>query len=404
MSQVFPFVGLLFDRAAVGSLDLVTTPPYDVVSPAEQRRFRDLSPYNVVRLELGEDLPGDGERDNKYRRAASELERWRVDGVLGPTERPWFYAYEMRFLLHGRPRRVRGVIGAVGLEDWGGSILPHERTMEGPVEDRLRLVRAVKANLSSIQVVFRGPSEPLAAALDGAAATPSVAETTDEAGVEHRMWLLDPLEADVTGWLAGESLMIADGHHRYTMSLRYRDEMRERYGPGPWDRVMMLLVDSATEDPPVLPYHRILTEGDPGDAGVHVLDLHEVLDAVDDEGVAYGLVTLDQGVLSHRVAPLHGDPPTVCRLHEGPLAGRDDALRFTHDAVEAEDAVRHGEGVAAYILPRTNALRIRSVIDAGGTLPQKSTFFWPKPRSGMVIRALDLDVPGRLGSLDRSEP
>jgi hypothetical protein len=155
------FVGL-FDRGSVGSLDLVTTPPYDVVTPAEQQRFRDLSPCNVIRLELGEDLPGDGEQDNKYRRAAAELERWRADGALRPTQDPSFYVYEMRFLLHGRSRRLRGVIGAVELEDWGGSILPHERTMRGPVEDRLRLVRAVKANLSSIQAMFSDRASQLA--------------------------------------------------------------------------------------------------------------------------------------------------------------------------------------------------------------------------------------------------
>lgn len=391
MSRVSPFVGLMFDRARIGSHDLVTTPPYDVISPLEQRRFRDLSPYNVIRLELGEDLPADDDEDNKYRRAAEELRRWRSEGVLVPTDGPAFYAYEMRFLLHGRVRRLRGVIGAVELEDWGGTILPHERTMEGPIEDRLRLIRAVNANLSCIQAVFRGPVEPLAAALEGADARSPDAETTDEAGVEHRMWLLDPGEADVGLWLADESMMIADGHHRYTMSLRYRDEMRALHGPGPWDRVMMLLVDSAAEEPPVLPYHRVLRTGDPGDTGTHVLDLHEVLDAVDDEELVYGVVTLDEGVLSHHVVQLEGTPPTVCALHEGPLAGRDDDLFFTHDAVEAEDAVRHGGAAAAYILPRTDALRIRAVIDRGERLPQKSTFFWPKPRSGMVLRPLDLD-------------
>jgi uncharacterized protein (DUF1015 family) len=393
VSRVFPFVGLVFDRARVGSLDLVTTPPYDVISPEEQRRFRDLSPYNVIRLELGEDLPGDDDAVNKYRRAAADLRAWRADGVLHPTDRPAYFVYEMRFLLHGRARRVRGVIAAVELEDWGGSILPHERTMEGPVEDRLRLVRAVEANLSCIQAVFRGPLQPLAEAIERTVAGEPLAHATDETGVEHRMWPLEPDAADVAGWLRDESLMIADGHHRYTTSLRFRDEMRERHGPGPWDRVMMLLVDAAAEDPPVLPYHRVLAEGDPGPTGVHVLDLHEILDAVDDEALAYGVVTLDHGVLSHHVVHLRGEPPTVCALHAGPLAGLDDALRFTHDAVEAEEAVRLGGAAAAYILPRTNALRIRAVIDRGERLPQKSTFFWPKPRSGMVIRAFDLDAP-----------
>jgi uncharacterized protein (DUF1015 family) len=228
--------------------------------------------------------------------------------------------------------------------------------------------------------------------MERAVALPPAAETTDEAGVEHRMWTFAPRDLDVAGWLRDEPLMIADGHHRYTTSLRYRDEMRGRHGSGPWDRVMMLLVDATVEDPPVLPYHRVLADGDPGPTGVHVLDLHEVLDAVDDEELAYGVVTLDRGVLSHHVVRLEGEPPTVCALHEGPLAGRNEALAFTHDAVEAEDAVRLGGAAAAYILPRTNAMRIRAVIDRGERLPQKSTFFWPKPRSGMVIRAFDLDA------------
>lgn len=394
MSRVFPFIGLLFDRERVGSLDLVTTPPYDVISPAERRRFQVLSPYNVVRLELGEERPGGDARDTEYTRAAEELRRWRAEGILRPTEAPAYYAYEMRFRLHRRPRRVRGIVAAVELEDWGGSILPHERTMAAPVEDRLRLMRTVRANLSCIQAVFPGPIAELADALDAITAGPADAVSTDEAGVEHRLWVVPADELDPGPWLAGETLMIADGHHRYTMSLRFRDEMRERHGPGPWDRVMMLLVDGALEDPPVLPYHRILTEGDPGETGERVLDLHEILDAVDDERLVYGLVTLDRGMPSYRVVRMAaGDPPTVCALHRGPLAGRDERLRFTHDAAEAEDAVRHGEARAAYILPPTTAARIRAVVETGERLPQKSTFFWPKPRSGMIIRALDAD-PG----------
>lgn len=390
MSTVSPFTGLLFDQARVGSLDLVTTPPYDVISPEEQRHFRGSSPYNVIRLELGEDLPGDDGSSNKYRRAAADLLRWREDGALALTDGPAFYAYEMRFRYHGRPGRLRGLIGAVELEDWGGSILPHERTMAGPVEDRLRLVRAVNANLSCIQAVFPGPCEPLAELLGTTAETDPVAVTTDEAGVEHRMWLLDAT-VDVPTWLADERLMIADGHHRYTTALRFRDERRRTHGPGAWDHVMMLLVDAATEEPPVLPYHRMLVSGDPTPAGERVRDLTEILDALDDGRLMYGLVTREEGVLVHRVASLEGEPPTVCALHEQVLKGVDDDLAFTHEAVDAEDSVRHGEATAAYLLPATNAGRIRAVIDRGERLPQKSTFFWPKPRSGMVIRPLDVD-------------
>ena len=393
MSLVSPFVGLLFDGSIVGSHDLVTTPPYDVISDEERRHYLDASPYNVIRLVLGPDDTGDGGAGDKYRRAASELETWRSNGVLVPTERASFYPYEMRFSLHGRRRAIRGLVCAVELEDWGGSIVPHERTMPGPIEDRLRLMRAVRTNLSSIHAVFRGPSEPFAAFLDDAMTHGPAATTSDEAGVEHTLWVTEP-NPEVATWLAPESLMIADGHHRYSMALRYRDEMRAEHGPGPWDRVMMFIADAAVQEPPVLPFHRIQTGGPHEPSGTRVRDLAEVLETVSDEKLVYGSAALEDGLLVHRIAEVPGTPPTVCALHERVLGDVDEQLRFTPDAVEAEDAVRNREAVAAFFLPPTDAARIRDVIDRGERLPRKSTFFWPKPRTGLVIRPLDLDAPG----------
>jgi uncharacterized protein (DUF1015 family) len=393
MSLVSPFVGLLFDGSIVGSHDLVTTPPYDVISDDERRHYLDASPYNVIRLVLGPDDTGDGGADDKYRRAASELETWRSNGALVPTERVSFYPYEMRFSLHGQRRAIRGLVCAVELEDWGGSIVPHERTMPGPIEDRLRLMRAVRTNLSSIHAVFRGPSQPFAAFLDDAMTHGPAATTSDEAGVEHTLWVTEP-NHELATWLAPESLMIADGHHRYSMALRYRDEMRAEHGSGPWDRVMMFIADAAVQEPPVLPFHRIQTGGPHEPSGTRVRDLAEVLETVSDEKLVYGSAALEDGLLVHRIAEVPGTPPTVCALHERVLGDVDDHLRFTPDAVEAEDAVRNREAVAAYFLPPTDAARIRDVIDRGERLPRKSTFFWPKPRTGLVIRPLDLDAPG----------
>jgi uncharacterized protein (DUF1015 family) len=393
MSLVSPFVGLLFDGSVVGSHDLVTTPPYDVISDDERRHYLDASPFNVIRLVLGGDDAGDGGTVDKYRRAASQLETWRERGALVPTERPSFYPYEMRFSLHGRRRAIRGMVCAVELEDRGGSIVPHERTMPGPIEDRLRLMRAVRTNLSSIHAVFRGPSEPFAGFLDDAMARGPAASTTDEAGVEHTLWVSKP-NPEVATWLAPESLMIADGHHRYSMALRYRDEMRAEHGPGPWDRVMMFIADAAIQEPPVLPFHRIQTGGPHEATGTRVRDLAEVLETVSDEKLVYGSASLEDGLLVHRIAELAGTPPVVCVLHERVLEHVDAQLRFTPDAVEAEDAVRSREAVAAFFLPPTDAARIRDVIDRGERLPRKSTFFWPKPRTGLVLRPLDLDATG----------
>jgi hypothetical protein len=185
--------------------------------------------------------------------------------------------------------------------------------------------------------------------------------------------------------------MIADGHHRYATALRYRDEMRAHHGPGAWDRVMMFLVDAAIEDPPVLPFHRISLDGSPQTTGTRVRDLEEVLDSVDDRKLAFGTIAYEGAALVHRVAELVGEPPTVSRLHEQVLAGQSQTLRFTPDAVAAEDVVRRREATVAYLLPPTNAETIRSVVELGYTLPQKSTFFWPKPRTGMVMRPLEAE-------------
>jgi uncharacterized protein (DUF1015 family) len=297
----------------------------------------------------------------------------------------------MRFTYHGAEQAIRGIVCAVELEAWGGSILPHERTMPGPVEDRLRLLRATGANLSAIQSVYAAPSDAASELLELAAARTPDAELTDEQGVRHRMWSLPGDAGDaVAASLRDVPLMIADGHHRYTTALRYRDEMRAARGAGPWESVMMLIVDAASQDLPVLPFHRMLRTGAVPNTGARVRDLEEVLAEVDDDALRYGVATHGaDGSLEHRVAELSGHPPTVWALHEQILRGRDEDLTFTPDPVEAEMAVRAGEAVAALLLPPTNALRIRDVVARGDRLPQKSTYFYPKPRTGLVIRQLD---------------
>jgi uncharacterized protein (DUF1015 family) len=390
VSRISPFVGLLFDDARTGALDRVTTPPYDTIGPADQRRFLDADPHNVIRIDFPEERPDGAHADDKYRRAGDTLRSWRDEGLLRPTARPSYYPYEMRFAYHGTERSIRGLVCAVELEDWGGSILPHERTMPGPIEDRLGLMRATRANLSAIQSLFVGPVDAVGELLDRATEARPAASLTDEQGVDHRLWIADRAEDDaVASALAGVPLMIADGHHRYTTALRFRDEMRAVHGPGPWDRVMMLIVDAAAQDLPVLPFHRVLRSGAAPVGGERVRDLEEILNEVDDDKVRYGVAARnDAGALEHRVVELSGDPPTVCALHRQVLAGHDD-VAFTPDPVEAEMAVRAGEATAALILPATNAMRIRDVVERGERLPEKSTYFYPKPRTGMVIRPLE---------------
>ena len=208
------------------------------------------------------------------------------------------------------------------------------------------------------------------------------------------MWRVEDT-SDIGSWIGEESLLIADGHHRYTTALSYRDEMRAAQGSGPWDRVLTLIVDAGVEEPPVLPFHRIMSAPASATEGAVVRDLQEVLSELNDDTLTYGTVAREDGRLIHRVAELAGAPPTVVALHEqiidADAVARGD-VRFTQDAVAAEEAVHAGDAAVAYFLPATTTERIRAVVQRGERLPQKSTFFWPKPRTGMIIRSLELDV------------
>jgi len=394
MLTIRPFVGLLFDQAVAGPPGAFTAPPYDTISPIDQDRYHRASPYNVVRLILGKDEPSDDESSNKYTRSGRYLRAWRAEGVLRPTPGPAMYPYRMQFHLGGVERTIRGFIAEVELEPWGGSILPHERTMPGPVEDRLKLLRAVRTNLSPVYGVFAGPSTEVAAFLDSAMEDNPLQEATDTAGTRHSLWVATEGTAEVTAALASETLLIADGHHRYAVALTFQQEMRARFGTGPWDAMMMLIVDGSLEDPPVLPIHRVLMGSSPtvAQGGRLVRDMAEVLASLDDDRLVYGTVELEEGEPIHRVARLDGSPPAVCALHETVLDRLEGVrVRFVPDAAAAEQAVRSGEASAAFLLPPTRVDRVRGVVQRGGMLPQKSTYFWPKPRTGMVLRPLDAE-------------
>ena len=386
MPRTFPFSGLVFDPAIAGPLEVVTAPPYDVIGETERRAFLASSPYSVVHLDLSEGSDG---RD-RYDRAAQLLDRWRAEGALVPLPEPSYLGYEMRFRFEARDRTIRGILCALELEEWGGSVLPHERTMPGPVEDRLRLLRATGVDLSAVYGTVAGPVPVLSSALERVSGESPLATVVDAEGVTHRLWVVPPTPG-LAEALADEPMLIADGHHRYTTALRYREERRGTDGPGPWDRVLALIVDAGTEEPPVLPFHRVVSGHPlPPLAGVRVRDLQEVLSELDDRAMTVGVVTREDGVLVHAVAGLEGTPPVVAALHRiFGQAVEPERLRYTPDAVDAESAVRSGSASAAYLLPPTTTERIRAVVQRGDRLPQKSTFFWPKPRTGMVLRTLE---------------
>ena len=218
----------IFDESVVGPLDQVTAPPYDAISTEGERRLHAASAHNVVRLILGRDEPGDDDRDNKYTRASRLLREWRTTGALRETERPSWFLYEMRFAFRGRPGRVRGVIAAVDVEPLGGAVVPHERTLPKAKSDRLALLRATRANLDPIWVL--SPAAGLSAL--AAAPGPSVS-CLDAEGVRHSLTVIQDPEriGAISSLIAGDSVVLADGHHRYETALNYRAELVESGKP-----------------------------------------------------------------------------------------------------------------------------------------------------------------------------
>lgn len=391
MPTISPFDGLLYDPARVGDLAAVTAPPYDVILPHDLARYHRASPHNITRVDLGVD---EGPH-NKYTHAGKLLRQWRAEGALVAVGRSAVYPYEMRFAYRARERRVRGLIVEVALEPWGNRIVPHERTMAGPVEDRLAHLRATAANLSAIYAVCTGPSETQAAILDHAGSRSPDRELVDEEGVRHRLWIGpdgDGIDMDeLSGWYGEQTLLIADGHHRYQTALAHREERRTASGPGPWDGVMMLVVDSMSENPPVLPIHRVVAVDPlPDIPGDRVRDLGEVLSWLADDDLRFAAVVRRNGELVHLVGRLEGEPPTVSALHLSlldPMPGVRE-LGFVQDPALAEEMVHTGRFDLAFFLPPARVEYVRAVAEHGGQLPQKSTYFWPKPRTGMVIRPL----------------
>ncbi|MGA8219826.1 MAG: DUF1015 domain-containing protein, partial [Solirubrobacterales bacterium] len=250
MAEVSPIQALHYDLAKVGSLADVVAPPYDVIDDAQRAELAGRSPYNVVELDLPRD-PGGGD---PYEHAAKLLGEWTADGALTRDDQPQIWALEQDYDAPGGSRLTRrGFLARMKLAPYGEGIRPHERTQPGPKEDRLRLTRATRHNLSPIFALHPGNAwQHLEPALDGS----PWGEVTDADGTTHRVWRIgDPaVHQAIAAELEPAELLIADGHHRYETSLAYQREV----GPGgPADYVLMALV--SLEDPglTVFPTHRL---------------------------------------------------------------------------------------------------------------------------------------------------
>jgi uncharacterized protein (DUF1015 family) len=404
-----PFRGIRYVPTAIGgTLDAVAAPPYDVIDDAERTRLEQAHPYNAVRLILPRDAHAPGDR---YARAAADLARWRDAGVLRTDPQPRFYGYRMRFTdPRGRRRETVGVIGALALPEGdpaAAGILPHERTLAKAKSDRLALLRATRANFDPIWLLSlaEGLTEHLR---DGEL----LGRCTDADGTDHEVFAIDGGEAVAEiGRLVGAApAVLADGHHRFETACALRDELRAAGEPlGGAAAVMALVVELADDQLCIEPIHRAVRapgvdvcrrlDGFDRTALAPPVGVEALLESMAARGalgvVDRGGVALLTPTEAGRAAVASQWPATVC----GTDAAVIEALvvpalpgatwEYRHDAGALVAAVRAGEADAAFLLRPVSVAETRAAALAGDRMPQKTTFFYPKPRTGLVLRAFD---------------
>ncbi len=397
MPRFEPFPGLRYSPSHVSSLDDVVCPPYDVISDSDRAALEARSPSNVVRLELPhEDSGGD-----RYRRAGQLLDSWRDGGILHRDGAACFYGYRMSFTdPAGRPSQTVGVIGALGLEAPGEGILPHEETTPKAKTDRLDLLRATRANLSPIWGLSPGTG------LSRQLAPPShpIERATDDDGVVHEMWPISDAEriAAIRSAVESEPVLIADGHHRFETALNYRAERREAGSTcTDEDAVMALVVELTEEQLTVQAIHRLLV-GLPGgfDLAGALEEWFDVTPAepVDrtilsrmEEAGALALLTPRQAFLARprdKVSEAATHDLDSSRLDVALAGLPPHQLVYQHGWDHCAAAVAAGAASAAVLLRPASVEQIAAISRGGVRMPPKTTFFWPKPRTGMVIREL----------------
>jgi uncharacterized protein (DUF1015 family) len=439
MSTIIPFHGTLYDANVVGDVRQVVAPPYDIIDAAWQRALHDRHPQNIIRLELGLDQAGDGPTNNRYSRAASTLHEWLRSGALKRDAQPTLYYHTIEYTppysQPGAPTRVlKGFLATVKLEALdSGHIYPHENTRAAAKTDRLNLLEACRSNFSPIWSLYSDPQNSVIGGFEAAVkGAPARIDFRDDDGFRQQLWAIsDPAAVQqVVETMRSKPLFIADGHHRYETALNYQRLRRQQAGaptgPQPYDGVLMLL--AALEDPglTVLPTHRVLTTTLPSYAHMKSLlagtfDLQEFpytsstqaavrekfLDALKTNGrtvPVFGLALKGQDrYVTLTLKPAHRPAAqtsprarldvsllqqlvvtTLCPTHR-----EQEAILYTKDDHEALDWVAQGKGTGALLLNATKVSEVQAVATAGERMPHKSTYFFPKPLTGVVINVME---------------
>ncbi len=415
MAEVTPFRGLLYNPEKIDTSSVVA-PPYDIVTPELKEELYKKSPYNIIRIDYGKDEKGDTERDNRYTRASRFLNEWIKNDILRQDQSSSFYCYQINYRVDGEEKTLRGVMGAVRIEELGsGRIRPHEVTYSKPKSDRLNIIRFCRANISPIFSLYSSKKKLTSSILEHISEKGPFLEAKNGDGFVHRIWRINDTASiqTIKEEFTDKDIFIADGHHRYETALEFRNEMKGRdmvkTGRESFNYVLMFLANLEDDGLTLLPTHRMVRVNkavqlkevlDPYfDMTVLNFDIKEgrkILKAIQSNGYCLGMFLKGEDKLyalrfkaslseinTHET--LRGLGVTILHnfIFEKLLKIED--FEYEMDLGTVIERVKNGPYHAAFFLAPTRIEDVRRVALAGQRMPPKSTYFYPKLLTGMVI-------------------
>lgn len=424
MAELSPFPGIRYNQDKIEDLSAVICPPYDIITPEEQKAYYDRSEYNVIRLEHGMVLPKDTETNNKHTRAKDTFNQWLTEHILQADPVPSFYIHEHIFTHQNARKKRLGLMTCLRLEPWKNKIVfPHENTVSGIKSDRLQLMRACAANFSPLFGIYEDPGSRVVKLLNERTKRRLIIDI-DETGDEHRLWMANEPEfvQRVSHFIAPKSVYIADGHHRYETALAYRDERLQAnpssHSDAAFNFVMITLVSFTDPGLVALPVHR-LVRGISAKGMAALKNRLETffemksaplgkINAPEAHGAVSTVLGLEMGKMVF-LKPLPNAPLTEAMpqghshayyrldvsiiqhviIDHLSLPEGSGKVAYTPDAEFARQFVESGDFDLAFILSPIPVKTIKEIAESDDRMPGKSTFFYPKLPTGLVINRLD---------------
>jgi len=420
LQRIRPFRGLRYNPDVTGDLSKVIAPPYDIIYDEWRERLYNRSPYNIIRLIKTKEETGDNDTVNKYTRAAGCLESWVRSGVLTLDDNPAVYVRADTYSINGEKKTRYGFIALLKVEDFGNNVHPHERTFSAPVADRLNLIKSTRTNLSQIFSIYRDPGNEIQSIIEKSVSSDPDVSFTDEQEILRQLWVVKDQDiiSGIQELMEERDVIIADGHHRYETAIKYKALMeRERQSSDePFDYVSMYFSNADDQGMTILPTHRKVSSVSTYNqktffselkkqfdvTNLGKADLYEVIKLIthdSEHNTSFGIFTCDGFRTARFLHPADPKDMDVDILHniviekflgisrEDIVSGRH--VHFCKSPEHAIEDVANNNDQISFIMNAVRPEELFRKVLRGVRMPQKSTYFYPKTMSGLVMYKID---------------